>query len=241
MNVIDPGSAALLLTACFIGVTHTLMGPDHYLPFVALGKARKWSLRWTLLITFLCGVGHVAGSVALGAIGLAAGWSLGGLEAIESFRGEIAAWLLIILGLLYIAWALTRRGRSHSHTHWHAHADGDVHNHEHTHQADHAHPHPTGAGIRNTTTAWSLFIIFVLGPCEAFIPLLLFPAFQQNGQLAIATTVVFAVSTIATMMASVAFLSMGLRLFPANALSRHGHVLAGFTIFACGAAIHFGL
>ena len=237
----DPGTSALLLTACVIGITHTLMGPDHYLPFVALGKARQWSLRKTLAVTLFCGAGHVAGSVLLGFIGLAAGWSLAGLEAIESIRGEIAAWLLTILGLLYIVWALRKLGRSTPHEHWHGHADGNVHCHEHVHEGSHAHPHTAGEGARKVTTAWSLFIIFVLGPCEAFIPLLLFPAFQQNGQLAISTTVVFAVSTIFTMLASVFFLMKGIQVITLKPVAKYGHLLAGLTIFACGAAIHLGL
>jgi nickel/cobalt exporter len=107
------------------------------------------------------------------------------------------------------AWALKRLGRKEPHTHWHAHADGEVHTHEHTHRAEHAHVHTAGQGARSTSTAWSLFIIFVFGPCEAFIPLLLFPAFQQNGQLAISTTLVFAIATIGTMMATVYLLSSG--------------------------------
>jgi ABC-type nickel/cobalt efflux system permease component RcnA len=237
----DPGSSALLLTACVIGITHTLMGPDHYLPFVALGKARKWTTQRTLTVTFLCGIGHVAGSVLLGAIGLAAGWSLGGLEAIEAVRGEIAAWLLTILGLLYLIWAVRKLSRAQPHEHWHGHADGAVHTHEHTHHGAHAHPHQAGEGAKNKTTAWTLFIIFVFGPCEAFIPLLLFPAFQQNGQLAIATTVVFATATIATMMASVLLLSKGVQFLALKPLARYGHVLAGLVILGCGTAIHLGL
>jgi ABC-type nickel/cobalt efflux system permease component RcnA len=237
----DPAASALLLTALVIGITHTLMGPDHYLPFVALGKARSWSTQRTLTVTFLCGIGHVAGSVLLGAIGLAAGWSLAGLEAIEAARGDIAAWLLVVLGLVYLAWALKRLGRKEPHTHWHAHADGEVHTHEHTHRAEHAHVHTAGQGARSTTTAWSLFIIFVFGPCEAFIPLLLFPAFQQNGQLAVSTTLVFAVATIGTMMATVYLLSRGLEFVFLKPFARYGHVAAGITILACGTAIHLGL
>ena len=34
----------LLGTAAFIGFFHTLPAPDHYLPFVVMGKARKWSI-----------------------------------------------------------------------------------------------------------------------------------------------------------------------------------------------------
>ncbi|GAG00740.1 unnamed protein product, partial [marine sediment metagenome] len=35
---------ALYITAASIGFIHTVFGPDHYLPFVVMSKARKWSL-----------------------------------------------------------------------------------------------------------------------------------------------------------------------------------------------------
>lgn len=236
----DSGSSALLLTALVVGITHTLLGPDHYLPFVALAKARNWSKRRMLAITAVCGVGHVAGSILLGAIGLAIGWSLGGLEAIESMRGDVAAWLLTAMGAIYMAWAIKRIGKGHKHTHMHVHEDGTVHTHEHTHHEDHAHPHDNKKGIRSVT-AWSLFVIFVFGPCEAFIPLLLFPAVNQNLGLAAATTAVFATATILTMLTAVYALSKGLELLPMRHFERYGHLAAGFAIFACGMAIHIGL
>ena len=42
---------ALIVSAIAAGVYHTLIGPDHYLPFVALGKARGWSYSKTVLAT----------------------------------------------------------------------------------------------------------------------------------------------------------------------------------------------
>ena len=54
-----PDLALLLLTGASIGVIHTLLGPDHYLPFVALSKARAWTQGRTAAITAACGVGHV--------------------------------------------------------------------------------------------------------------------------------------------------------------------------------------
>ena len=236
----ESGSTALLATALVVGITHTLMGPDHYLPFVALSKARKWSQVRTAFITFICGIGHVTGSVLLGAIGIAVGWSLGGLEAIESLRGDIAAWLLTAMGALYLAWAIKRLGRNRAHTHIHAHEDGTLHKHEHTHHEEHMHVHDSKGAVRSTT-AWSLFIIFVFGPCEAFIPLLLFPSVQQNWQLAVATTIVFAVATIGTMMGMVYLLNKGLEFLPLRRYGKYGHVAAGLAILACGTAIHLGL
>ena len=38
-------SPSLLAAAFGVGVVHTLLGPDHYLPFIMLAKARGWS-RW---------------------------------------------------------------------------------------------------------------------------------------------------------------------------------------------------
>jgi hypothetical protein len=42
----------LLITAVSIEFFHTLFGPDHYVPFIAMSKARNWS---TLKTTILCG------------------------------------------------------------------------------------------------------------------------------------------------------------------------------------------
>jgi sulfite exporter TauE/SafE len=100
------GTTLLVATAASVGVLHTVLGPDHYLPFVAMARAGSWSRRRALLVTALCGIGHVAGSVILGLIGIAFGLSLSRLEAFESSRGSIAAWGLIVFGLLYAAWGL---------------------------------------------------------------------------------------------------------------------------------------
>ena len=43
----------LVLTALSIGFVHTLIGPDHYLPFILIGRARKWTLKFTVLVTVL--------------------------------------------------------------------------------------------------------------------------------------------------------------------------------------------
>ncbi|MCX6832664.1 MAG: hypothetical protein NT028_11150, partial [candidate division Zixibacteria bacterium] len=63
----------LAVTAASIGFIHTVAGPDHYIPFIVMAKARKWSMTKTTWITFLCGLGHIGGSVILGLIGVALG------------------------------------------------------------------------------------------------------------------------------------------------------------------------
>jgi sulfite exporter TauE/SafE len=96
----------LVLTAVSIGFVHTLLGPDHYLPFVAMSAARNWTRRKTMLVTAFCGVGHVLGSILIGLIGIAIGASLHRLQWLEGVRGDLAAWALIAFGLVYMAWGL---------------------------------------------------------------------------------------------------------------------------------------
>lgn len=123
-------STALFVTAAGIGVTHTLLGPDHYLPFIMLARARGWSWYRTLTITAVCGTGHVIGSVALGAVGLAVGAAVAQVEAVEIGRGDWAAWLLIGFGTAYGLWGVRRAIRSKKGIEPHEHG-GHVHVHCH--------------------------------------------------------------------------------------------------------------
>ena len=124
----------LIGTALSLGFFHTLFGPDHYLPFIAISKARRWSMLKTGFVTLLCGVGHVLSSVVLGFIGIALGVAVFKLESIESFRGEFAAWLLLIFGFTYFIWGLHRAIRSRPHAHLHHHHDDEKHEHLHVHK-----------------------------------------------------------------------------------------------------------
>lgn len=228
----------LVGSAALIASVHTVIGPDHYLPFVALSKARQWSRRKTLWITAVCGIGHVAGSVVLGLIGIGAGITVRSLELFESQRGEIAAWLLVGFGLLYGAWGLRQAIRNKPHTHVHAHANGTCHAHTHSHHKEHAHPH--GEGNRNITP-WILFTIFVFGPCEPLIPLLMYPAAALNAGAVVLVAGVFALVTIGTMLGMVYLSCLGLGFVSTERIGRYGHAMAGATVFLCGLGIQIGL
>jgi hypothetical protein len=231
--------STLVLAAATIGVVHTLLGPDHYLPFVALARARAWSLRRTLGVTAVCGVGHVLGSIALGALGVAFGWALGGLVAIEAWRGAAAGWLLLGVGLAYTAWGVRRALRDRSHTHLHAHGEGVVHRHAHGHRGAHAHPHLGAAG--RWLGPWSLFVVFVLGPCEPLVPLLMYPAASRSWAVVAAVAGVFAAATVTTMLGAVAAGSFGLARLPGFGWERWSHALAGAALALCGIAVASGL
>ncbi len=235
----------LLGSAATIAFFHTLLGPDHYLPFMVVSKARQWSLAKTTWVTLLCGLGHIAGSIVLGLLGIAAGITLKRLELIESIRGNIAAWFLMAFGLVYFAWGGLRALRNKPHTHEHNHPstssghrlDSIEHGHEHTHHADHVHLHDQE---RKNLTPWILFIIFVFGPFEPLIPLLMYPAAAESFWAVAIVVVVFSIVTIATMTGIVLLSAFGLSFVSMKRLERYSHVLAGATIFLCGIAIHYG-
>jgi sulfite exporter TauE/SafE len=226
----------LAVTAISIGFLHTLLGPDHYLPFIVLSQAKKWPLKKTMSITFLCGLGHVLSSVILGLVGVAVGISLKKLVAVESFRGNVAAWLFIAFGLVYMVISIRNliKGRKHSHSHFHL--SGESHSHEHEHHKEHTHIHEKDV-VR--TTPWILFLIFVFGPCEPLIPILMYPAAKNNIPGAILVTLLFSVVTIATMMSIVLAFKLGLNKINLKPVEKFSHLIAGSMIFLSGMAIQF--
>jgi len=236
--VTETSLSLLLATAVSIGFVHTLIGVDHSLPFVVLGRARGWSMARVLAITVACGLAHVLSSVLIGGIGIAIGTGLDKLEFIEGMRGSIASWLIVGFGLSWAAWALVRQRRGHSHSHGHAHSDGTLHDHLHDHQSEHVHAHAAPGGKRVGLTAfWSLFLIFAFGPCEALIPMLMYPAMEGAWSSVVLVTAVFGLTTIGTMVAVVAIAYAGALRVSLDRFQRHADVFAGLTIALTGAAI----
>ncbi len=227
----------LAATAASIALIHTVAGPDHYLPFVVMARARKWSMAKTTWITFLCGLGHIGSSVILGLVGVALGIAVSRLQGFESFRGNLAGWALVAFGMLYLVWGIRRAVKSRPHAHVHFHKDGNEHDHSHTHGDEHAHVHEQQHKVN--LTPWILFTIFVFGPCEPLIPIVMYPAAQHSTSGLIVVTAVFGSVTILTMLSIVLVSSFGINLLPMGKLERYSHALAGGSILLCGVAIQF--
>ncbi len=230
--------ALLSWTAATLGFVHTILGPDHYLPFIVMSKARNWSMVKTSWITAISGVGHVMSSIVLGAIGIFIGSEVMKLEALEEYRGTIAAWLLIGFGFAYFVWGVFRAIKNKPHTHIHVHEGGVVHEHEHSHTGDHAHVHESKKGLKDITP-WILFTIFVFGPCESLIPLLMYPAAKSSISGMVIVTTIFGITTILTMLGIVLLGVWGINMARFNKLERYTHAIAGATICLAGLAIVF--
>ena len=189
-----------------------------------------------MIITFFCGIGHVLSSVVLGLLGIAVGISVSKLVSIESFRGNIAAWLFISFGLIYMIISIRNLYKKKKHTHSHFHLDSGIHMHEHNHQKEHVHIHEEDAV---KTTPWILFLIFVFGPCEPLIPILMYPAAQNNIPGAVVVSVLFSIVTIGTMMSIVLTFKLGMNKINLKPIEKYSHLIAGTMIFVSGLAIQF--
>lgn len=229
-----PHEFQILITAAItIACLHTVTGPDHYLPFIALSKTRGWSFTKTLLWTILCGCGHVWSSVLLGLGGAAIGWNLSKISWLESVRGGIAGWFMLSFGLIYGIWGLFRAYSNKSHKHFDTYDDGEIYVYEHKHGQ------VIPSTERHKVTPWVMFIIFLLGPCEPMIPLLFFPAAQHSLHGMMLLIIVYTSFTLITMITMVCLGYYSISFFKTEKLEKYMHALGGITVFICGAGMVF--
>jgi len=221
----------LIITAVSIAGVHTLTGPDHYLPFIALSKSRHWSFSKTIGWTIICGSGHVLSSVFLGLGGAALGWSLSKLSWFENVRGGIAGWVMLLSGLLYATWGFYRAWQNKPHKHFDLEENGEIYVYQHNHGQ------PVPPTERYKVTPWVMFIIFLLGPCEPMIPLLYFPAAQHSWFGMGVLIAIYTFITLLTMVLLVTFGYFGTLFVKTEKLERYVHALGGVTIFICGAGM----
>ncbi|MBK7862603.1 MAG: hypothetical protein IPJ65_29140 [Archangiaceae bacterium] len=226
--------SALLALAASVAVVHTAIGVDHALPFIVLSRVQRWSLKRTLVVTALCGVGHIASAVIIGAIAIALGLAVGQLGPLEAVRGQLGLAILVAFGLGYAALGALRlyRRRPHGHAHLHVHEDGTAHHHDFPHADER----------KRLVTAWTLFAVLVFGPCEALVPLLLAPGVMQDYRLLAGLIAVFGALTIATMLVLVTLGVLGTRLVDFEKLvgpklAGAGDVMAGLAIALTGVAV----
>ena len=208
----------IALTAAAVGALHSV-APDHWVPFAALARARRWSAAHTARITILCGLGHVTVSAILGVVALITG--LKAVHALGIRLEEHATLLLMAFGTIYMVWGLWRSFRRdplavmHHHHHHHAHGHND---HDH--------------GL----TEWSLFALFSLDPCVAVIPMIVVAS--AGGWRAVGAVVaVYELATIAAMIVLVGIAVAGVRMIRLGFLDRYGDAVAGGLILTTGGVL----
>ncbi|KAI5082136.1 hypothetical protein GOP47_0001879 [Adiantum capillus-veneris] len=97
-----------------VSLLHSFI-PTHWLPFSVVGRAQKWSLSQTLLVTAFGAVCHVFSTSLLGLTAITMANSIASEETVH----KLASLLLIFLGASYLMLFLMGKG-SHTHSHNHS-------------------------------------------------------------------------------------------------------------------------
>jgi ABC-type nickel/cobalt efflux system permease component RcnA len=176
-----------IVLLCFAAVQTAvfhIVVPDHWLPFVMAGRARKWSTQHLLSITGLSAAIHVSLSLCLGLVAVIFGLNVAALSG--KTIATAAGGVLILFGFGWILWSRKRKGAHHRQPH--------AHGHKHAHPGEHVrweHRKPDSSGIY-------LAAVMGLNPCVLVFPIL-FAASSGGIAASLAVGAVFALATIATM------------------------------------------
>lgn len=99
----------ILIGSALLSMLHAIL-PNHWLPIIAIGQIRQWSLRETLIVT---GFGAAAHSLSTVSIGIALGYvGMKLSQRFEAYFHWIGPSLLILLGIFFIY-------QHHRHKHFH--------------------------------------------------------------------------------------------------------------------------
>jgi len=226
----------LLLTAASTAALHTLI-PDHWLPFVLVGRARGWSSRRTAAVSGLSAIVHTLLSAGLGIAALAIGQTAA--RAVGAGLARASGVLLVLFGAAYAVWAWRKGG--------HFHPGGALlHRPDEASRCDgregvvseeHLHYHADDAWIRADATkgAAALALIVGLNPCVLVLPIMVATA-EQGTAAVVLVTLAYSLTTIALMVGlSVAGVA-GARRLPVPAVARHMETASGVLIALVGAA-----
>ena len=193
----------LLASAFVIGVLHSL-APEHWLPFVLLARAQRWRPSRLTLTTALAGLGHVTASLLVGIAGVVLGIATEQVKILELNRGNIASFLLIGFGLVYVIWGIKNLGRKDT---------------------------PL-LPVRMVSSSL-IFAFVALGACEPFVPLF-FVGYGYGWTPVLTMFFVFGGTLIGMMLLQVNLVYFGVSIFRNRWIEQYSTVLAGSAIALTG-------
>lgn len=210
--------------------------PTHWLPFVLVSRARRWSRGRTLAVAVFAGLGHVALTSLLG---LVIAWF--GFKLDES-AGRYFPWIiggaLLAIGLFYFWRQWSGRGVLHHHPPGGHHEASEHcgHEHEHSHWDDELKDTELVSDKAGDWAAISgLFMMLTLSPCEGFLPVYL-SGVQFGWRGFVVLSAILAVATLAGMMVFTWLSLVGLEKLPVQKFERYEAALLG-TIFSALAVL----
>lgn len=203
LSLLGGGLAAAFLHAAL---------PTHWLPFVLVGRAQGWSLARNLAAVTAAGLAHVASTVFVGSLIVAAGLVLD--TVIEGLLPWLSAGLLFVFGGFYLIRSVARRTAT-------AGGPGmDL----------------AEATVSHAAAFWGLVGIMALSPGEVLLPIYMSAAGEGPTVLAVLTTA-FALGTISGMMVFTLLARAGASILRLERWARYEGAVLGLALIAIGLLI----
>jgi nickel/cobalt exporter len=194
---------SVIVGALTVSMFHAIL-PDHWLTFVLVGSAQRWSRSKIMRLVFLAGSGHVLLTTMLGLA--TASIAKGILPYLGYLETYVSRGILIILGLIYIFLGFAHKGD---------------------------HNHSFRSGPPNKATETSLFLMLTLSPCEAMIPLF-FAASTLGWNILLMLSLVVTLGTISGMLSLTYLALVGYKRIHFPWLEKNERKIIGTILLALG-------
>jgi hypothetical protein len=197
-----------------LSLIHALI-PNHWIPFVTIGKSERWTTSETLAAAAIAGIAHILSTIIIGIIVGFIGYKLAGY--FEVITTTVAPVILIGIGIIYLILDLYWSRRHH-------------HHHEHLMER--------GNGNSKAAIITSLAIAMFFSPCielEAY--------YFQAGTLGwtgiISVSAVYLVVTVTAILALVWLGIKGINLIKSDFLEHHNKSISGIVLILLGVLAFF--
>ena len=199
---------SLLLGGLVTAFLHAAL-PTHWLPFVLVGRAQRWSLATTLWSVLAAGLAHIAVTAVVGGLIVAAGLALD--QWVAGVLPYVSAGLLFVLGLFYLTRATLMKP---------APASGPE-------------LETPEATVSQAAAFWGLVAVMAASPGEVLLPLYLSSA--EEGLMVLALlTVVLAVGTVLGMAVFTTLARAGASILRLERWARYEGAILGLALIALG-------
>ncbi|MFW2343437.1 hypothetical protein [Brevundimonas sp.] len=199
---------SLLLGGLVTAFLHAAL-PTHWLPFVLVGRAQRWSLATTLWSVIAAGLAHIAVTAAVGGLIVAAGLALD--QWVAGVLPWVSAGLLFVLGLFYLTRATLMKPVPAS--------GPELETPE--------------ATVSQAAAFWGLVAVMAASPGEVLLPLYLSSA--EEGLMVLALlTVVLAVGTVLGMAVFTTLARAGASILRLERWARYEGAILGLALIALG-------
>jgi nickel/cobalt exporter len=223
----DSAAAVYFTTATATAGLHALI-PDHWLPFVAMGRARNWSVAKTLALASASGSLHVILAIGLGLVTYRLGHP--GAEALARWIGQtlgvLSSCALVLFGLVYGAGSWLRERRHHP-------AAGE----SSAGEPGHHHGHLLERWFQGNLSGASLVLVIGASPCALAFPILLASAANLGPGGVVLVSAGFGFATMATTLLVTLAGSLSVRRLDFPFLTRYGDLISGGLISLVGAVL----